>query len=47
VEALAQASSPEWRRDGDAVIEARRTMKHLAPSLFAAYLDRIVRSQKA
>ncbi|WP_437516753.1 hypothetical protein [Sorangium sp. So ce1099] len=40
VAALATASSREARRSGDAVIEARRAMKRLAPALFAAYMAR-------
>ncbi|WP_437682896.1 hypothetical protein [Sorangium sp. So ce131] len=40
VAALAAASSREARRSGEAVIEARRTMKRLAPALFAAYMAR-------
>ncbi|WP_437760200.1 hypothetical protein [Sorangium sp. So ce1389] len=40
VAALATASSREARRSGEAVIEARRAMKRLAPALFAAYMAR-------
>ncbi|WP_437820321.1 hypothetical protein [Sorangium sp. So ce1078] len=40
VAALAAASSREARRSGEAVIEARRAMKRLAPALFAAYMAR-------
>ncbi|MGK3983231.1 hypothetical protein WME99_09340 [Sorangium sp. So ce136] len=40
VAALATASSREARRSGEAVIEARRAMKQLAPTLFAAYMAR-------
>ncbi|WP_437311457.1 hypothetical protein [Sorangium sp. So ce388] len=40
VAALATASSREARRSGEAVIEARRAMKQLAPALFAAYMAR-------
>ncbi|XXY49523.1 hypothetical protein WME91_00010 [Sorangium sp. So ce269] len=40
VAALAAASSREARRSGEAVIEARRVMKRLAPALFAAYMVR-------
>ncbi|AUX42967.1 uncharacterized protein SOCE26_044070 [Sorangium cellulosum] len=40
VAALAAASSREARRSGEAVIEARRAMKQLAPALFAAYMAR-------
>lgn len=40
VAALAEASSREARRSGEAVIEARRAMKRLAPALFAAYMTR-------
>jgi hypothetical protein len=47
MEALVKASSPEWRRDSAAIIEARRTMKRLAPSLFTAYLERMVRTRGA
>ncbi|WP_437728685.1 hypothetical protein [Sorangium sp. So ce861] len=40
VAALAAASSREARLSGEAVIEARRAMKRLAPALFAAYMAR-------
>ena len=41
LEALAQAASPEARRDPEALVEARRTMKRVCPALFARYLARI------
>lgn len=42
VEALTAASAHAQRRDGEGVIEARRTMKRLAPTLFAEYLRRVI-----
>jgi tetratricopeptide (TPR) repeat protein len=42
VQALAEAASPEGR---SRAVDLRRTMKQLSPRLFAAYMDRVVRSK--